>query len=370
MTRRIVQIIPTLDQGGAEKQLTLLASGLDRSEFDVHVIALTRSGPLAARLEAAGVPLTVIGKRWKIDPFAYRRLEAELRRLRPDLVQTWLFAANSYGRVAARRAGVKRIIAGERCVDPWKRWHELAIDRRLAQFTDRIVVNSSGVREFYVSRGLPAEKFTVIPNGIPPAPPATKSREESRAALRAELGLPQNAKLIALVGRLWPQKRVKDAIWATDLITFAGRECHVLVIGDGPQRDRLERYRMQVGVEKYVHFLGHRSDVPEVLAGCDLLWLTSEYEGMPNSIMEAMQAGLPVVATNIAGSADLVVEGETGFLVPVGDRQELASRTYRLFDDPDAATKLGAAGRARIAQEFSVAAMTNRFAELYRELLD
>jgi len=121
--KRILQIIPTLDRSGAERQLCLLACGLPKDEFDVHVCALTRGGPLEAPLKAAGVPLTVIGKPLKVDPAAFWRMKRHIQALQPDLVQTWIFAANSYGRGAALAAGARRIVASERCVDTWKAWH-------------------------------------------------------------------------------------------------------------------------------------------------------------------------------------------------------------------------------------------------------
>lgn len=366
MTKRILQIIPTLDRSGAEKQLVLLAAGLARPEFDVHVCVLTRSGPLAADLEAAGVPLTVIGKRGKVDPAGFLRLKRQIAALKPDLVHTWLFAANSYGRAAALAVGVRRIVAGERSVDPWKAWHELAIDRWLARRTDRIVVNSSGVRDFYVHHGLPSEKFTVIPNGIGPFAPS----DLTRAELLAELGLPENARLIGAVGRLWPQKRIKDLIWAADLLKVIRDDVHLLIIGDGPLRRKLERFREQVRIEDKVHFLGHRNDVPRLLPHFDALWLASEYEGMPNVVMEAMAAGVPVVATDISGNCDLVVPGETGYLVPVGDRAAFARETRRLLEDAELGRRLGEAGRRRMLTEFTIEQMIERHANLYRELLD
>ena len=207
---RILHVIPTLDRSGAEKQLSLLARGLPCNEFEVHVSALTRSGPLEGQLSEAGIPVTTIGKRWKINPLAYVRLRRLVSRLRPDLIHTWLFAGNAYGRVAGLACGVKHLVASERCVDLWKRPHEFLIDRYLAQRTAKIVVNSSGVREFYVARGLPDEKFEVIPNGIPPATDCTSTRSE----ILAELGMPDPCYLVGMIGRLWPQKRVKDAIWA------------------------------------------------------------------------------------------------------------------------------------------------------------
>lgn len=362
---RLLQIIPSLDRSGAEKQLSLLATRLPRPEFDTHVCALTRSGPYEQVLRAAGVEVTVIGKSLKFDPAAWWKLKRRIAALRPDLVHCWLFAANSYGRAAALAAAVPRIVAGERCVDPWKRWHELAIDRWLARRTDAIVANSSGVRDFYVRHGLPAAKFVVIPNGIAPAEPPG----ESRGDLLAELALPSDARLIGAVGRLWPQKRVKDLIWACDLLKVIRDDVHLLIVGDGPHRPRLEHYTRQVRIEDKVHFLGHRADVPRLMPHFDALWLGSEYEGLPNAVMEAMAAGLPVVATDISGNRDLVVQGETGFLVPVGDRAGFARQTRKLLEDGELARRFGVAGRQRILTHFSIEQMVERHAAFYRQLL-
>lgn len=374
MARRILQIIPSLDRAGAEKQLCLLVEDLGRQAhndgYDVHVCALTRGGPLAARLEASGAPPTVIGKRWKIDPAAFWRLRRHIAYLAPDLVQTWLFAGNSYGRVAAWQAGVRHTIASERCVDQWKSWHELAIDRRLARRTSRIVANSEAVRDFYVARGLPAERMVVIPNGVEiPTVWRQTVDAQDRASLLAELKLPPDARLIGAVGRLWPQKRVQDLIWATDILKVIRGDVHLLVVGDGPQRERLERYRRDVDIADRVHLLGHRDDVPRLMAHFDLLWLASGYEGMPNSVLEAMACGVPVVATDVPGTREVVVGGETGYLVPLGDRAALARRANQLLDDEALARRLGAAGRARAETHFGVEAMTRRYLDLYGELL-
>jgi glycosyltransferase involved in cell wall biosynthesis len=242
---------------------------------------------------------------------------------------------------------------------------QLTIDRWLAKRTERIVTNTSAVRDFYVSRGLPAEKFAIIPNGIGPFDPG---QPVSREELLAELQLPADARLIGAIGRLWPQKRVKDLIWAADLLKSARDNAHLLVIGDGPQRWRLARYRDQNQVADRVHFLGERSDVPRILPHLDCLWLASEYEGQSNAIMEAMSAGVPVVATDIAGNRDLVVPGETGYLVPVGDRAAFTAQTHRLLGDRGLAERLGAAGRQRMLAEFSVERMIERHRVLYSEL--
>lgn len=365
MSKRILHIIPTFDRGGAEKQLVLLAAGLPRDEFDVHVCALTRGGPLAENLQQANVPHAVIGKRWRLDPQALWMLYRHVAKLRPDIVHTWLFAGNSYGRAAALAAGVKCLVAGERCVDPWKGEVDLAVDRYLARRTARIVTNTTAVRDFYTERGLPADKFTVIPNGVPTAPPSCLSRAE----LLAKLQLPPEARLIGLVGRLWPQKRVKDAIWSCDLLKVVRRDVHLLILGDGPQRERLEMYRNQVEIRDKVHFLGVCDRVGDLLPHFDVLLSCSEYEGQSNAILEAMAADVPVVASDIPGTRDLVTHDQTGLLVPVGDRAGFAKAISKLLDQPELGPRLSKAAKAFVGEHFAVPTMIDRHRALYHELL-
>ena len=362
---RILHIIPSLDRAGAEKQLVLLTTGLPRDEFDVHVCALTRGGPRRIELESANIPVTVIGKRWRLDPLAAWRLYKYISHLRPDLVHTWLFAGNAYGRAAAICSGVKHLVAGERCVDPWKSWHQLAIDRALARYSDRIVVNSEGVCRFYTDRGLPVDKFTVIPGGVP----AASGSAESRTELLNKLNLPPDAQLIGTVGRLWPQKRVKDLIWAADLVHWLRENVRFLVIGDGPQRHLLERFTALLNAEGHVKFLGERDDIPLIMPHLDVFWLGSGYEGLPNAVMEAMASAVPVVATDIPGDRQLVVSGETGFLVPVGGRAARVRATEKILSDPNLAKRFGEAGRKRVLNEFQVEQMVKRHIMMYREIL-
>ncbi len=365
MPRRILQVIPSLDQAGAEKQLCLLAGGLRAQGVDVHVCALTRSGPRASELAEAGIPLTVIGKRWKLDPRTFWRLKRLVASLKPDVVHTWMLAANAYGIAAASWCGVPGRIASQRCVDPWKSGTQLAVDRYIANRSHRVVVNSEGVRRFYVHHGLPAEKFEVIPNGVAPAEPSPVGRKE----LLEELGLPAGSRLIGLVGRLWAQKRVKDAIWAADLLKVVRDDVHLLIIGNGPLRDRLLRYRDQIRIRDKVHFLGQRTDLDRLMPHFDLLFSTSGYEGQSNAILEAMAAGVPVVATDIPGTRELITHEMNGFLVPVGDRANLARSANRLLDNADLARRLGDAGRQRVAADFSIQRMIERYVALYESVL-
>jgi len=365
--KKILQVIPSFDRAGAEKQLCLLAEGLPRDRFEVHVAALTRGGPMAERLDAAGIPWQVIGKRFRLDPHAWGRLKRLIDRLRPDLIHTWMLAANAYGITAAVAAGVPRRVCAQRCVDPWKSGLDLAVDRYIARQCDRVVVNSAGVRDFYAAKGIPVGRIRQIGNGVRLEPPTEPcSREE----LLAELGLPEDARLVGHIGRLWPQKRPKDAIWSVDLIKVIRRDVHLLVIGDGPLRERVIRYRNQVEIRDHVHLLGQRDDLPRLMPHLDVLLSTSGYEGQSNVILEAMTLGVPVVATDIPGTRELITHRESGLLVPVGDRVGFAREVCRLIDDRPLAEQLTAAARRKVERQFSVERMIDEHVKLYGELLD
>ena len=365
---KVLQLIPTLDRSGAEKQMVLLAQGLPRDRFELEVAALTRLGPLAADLVASGIPVTSIQKRFKVDPLALGRLTRFLRAKRFDVVQTWIYAADTYGRVAARRAGVPIVVTAEMAVDLWKGRSERAVDRFLARWTDRVVGNSQAVSDFYRDQvGIPAAQLAVIPSGIADDEPPP---DVDPAAVRLELGLPPDCPLALFVGRLAEQKGVADLLNSLDLLRQVRPDLRTLIVGDGPLRDRLEGMARAYGLiePRRACFLGHRNDVPRLLAASDLLVLPSLYEGMPNVVLEAMRFRKPVVATAAPGTTEVVVPDATGLLVPLRNPPALARAIRQVVDDPDLAARLGAAGRARVEAEFGVDRMIARFADLYESL--
>jgi len=358
---RIVLLIPTLDRSGAEKQFTLLATRLPRDEFDVRVIALTRGGPYEEPLKAAGIPVTVLGKRFRFDPFTHRRLKRLLDELQPDVLHTWLFAGNAYGRLAAGPHPAYPVLVSERCVDTWKARWQLWVDRKLAPRATRLIGNSQSVAEFYRGIGFPADRIAVIPNGID----LPKVEAASRENVRRELGIDSETRVITYIGRLAAQKRVKDLLWAFELIREMKQQDVVfLIAGDGPLRESLERFSVSLQMGKMIRFLGHRSDAARLLAASDLFWLASDFEGLSNSLMEAMAAALPVVASDIPPNRELVVHGETGYLVPVGDSIAFTQFANRILLDADLARQLGNAGRERIRTEFSIERMVADYARL------
>ncbi len=362
---RILHIIPSLARSGTTRQLAVLAAGLPRQEFDVHVAALSNGGPAADDFRGRSIEPFIISQRWRCDPIAIWRLRRLIGRLKPDLVHTWLFDSNTVGRIAALLAGVRGIVATEQSIDIWKTDLELAVDRHLARRTSRIVTNSCAVRQFYLSRGLPPEKSIVIQSGVSPAlSPAT-----DRNDLLMQLMLPANAKLIAYVGSLIYRKRLKELIWATDQLKAIGIPAHLLMIGEGPQRQSLERYRWLNRVPERVHFLGSRNDVPQLLARIDVLWQPGANEGQSIAILEAMAAGVPVVAADAGGNRELVIPGRTGYLVPTTERAGFARWTLPLLENSTLARRLGIAGQQRVAKFHRQDEMISRYSAMYREIL-
>jgi glycosyltransferase involved in cell wall biosynthesis len=175
--------------------------------------------------------------------------------------------------------------------------------------------------------------------------------------------------LVGFIGRLWPQKRVQDLIWATDILRMSGWNFRVVIVGDGPRRVALKRFADALEIMPIVHFVGHRNDVPEIMRALDMLVLPSKFEGLPNVALEAMMAGKPVVGTRIAGTDEVVVDGETGILVPPQQPLELARAIRSILADPALGKRMGAAGRDRVLSHFSIEGMIAKYERLYDEIL-
>jgi glycosyltransferase involved in cell wall biosynthesis len=382
-SRRILHIIDSLGRTGVARQLLLLAIALVKAGRDVHIVVLGQRGAMDGDFRAAGIPVTFIGRRWKVDPLADLLLLRCVARFRPDIVHTWDTVPGLFGPVACRfvrtlseskKSVLKRlpyvaprIVAGDYRINRWMPNWEWFIHRQFAHQVDRFITNSEAVRHWSVSHRLPKEKYTVLPAGVATVP----TSDVTRAELLRELRLPPNAKLIGVVGRLTHEMRVKDLIWAADLLRVLHDNLRMLIIGDGPQREQLERYARLASDLEHIQFLGERSDVWRIMPHLDVLWNGSENIGLSISILEAMAAGVPVVASDTACHRELVIEGETGYLIPLGTRAGRAARarrTDRIFNDRTVASKLAAAAIARAATSFEASRAIGAYLRTYEDL--
>jgi glycosyltransferase involved in cell wall biosynthesis len=357
---RVALLIDTLRPAGAEKQLVTVATGLDRRRFAPRVLCLTDGGAYEDVLRGAGVPVTFIGKRRKLGGLALRRLRSLLRRERPDILHTWMFTCNLYGRLAALGLPIATL-ASEVAADVTKSAVRLTIDRLLAPATRAFYVNSTLVARFYHERcGIPLEKLVVIPNGV-------RVPDMPRVP-RVGLGVSEDAFLVCCAGRLSPEKGFDRVIEALGTPRLKTRNVELIVAGEGPSRDELTTLAARRGLGGRVHLLGYRADLPGVLMAADAFVVSSLHEGMSNVLMEAMALGLPCVATPVGGVEELLAEGAAGLVVEASAPEPIAAALGQLLDDPALARRLGGAARERMAREFSIETNVRRFEVLYEAL--
>jgi glycosyltransferase involved in cell wall biosynthesis len=361
---RIAFCITDLDPGGAERAMVRLVKGLDRSRWEPAVFCLAGRGDLADELQSARITVECLGARHWSNIGAVLRLARGLHRFQPAVVQTFLFHANLAGRTAARLAGVGKVVAGIRVAEKRSRV-PLWLDRWTNRLVAKNVCVSQAVANFSISHaGIPSEKVVVIPNGVD-----VRRFAEARPADLQPFGIPPESPVLLTVGRLDPQKGLADLIEAAAIVAPKFPAAHFLLVGEGPERGAIERLIREKGLADRVHLAGWRPDVPELLAAGSVLILPSHWEGMPNVILEAMAAGLPVAATQVEGTSELVVEGQTGFLVPVKSPQALADAISKMLAVPAFAKALGASGRERVTAEFSWERMVARYESLYESLI-
>lgn len=367
---RVALCITDLDVGGAELALVELATRLDRARFSPIVYCLAPrperlEASCAARLEAAGIPVHCLGaRRWKHAPGAIWRLAGLLRRQRPHLLQSFLFHANMAGRIAARLAGVPRVVAGIRVAERQARWH-LWLDRLTCCWVDRYVCVSRAVAEFSIHKGrLPSQRVLVIPNGVDVA-----RYPASQATDLTQLGIPPGSRVITFIGRLDRQKGVDwlletAARWLQDV-----QSCHLLIVGEGPWYPHLVAKAQQTGLSGSAHIVGFRQDVAEILAASALLVLPSRWEGMANVLLQAMASRLPVVATDVEGVREVLGEAFSAQVVPFGDTEGFARRVIDLLKDAALAASLGEANRRRVESAFRIETTVEAYQRVWDRLI-
>ncbi len=363
---RVVYLAHRFMIGGAEEMVLSLVRHLP-ARFEPLVCCIADAGPIGQEIKRTGTPVAELG----LNPGLRRPLDVNgirryLRETRPDIVHTFLLTASLYGRLAAILERVPVVIGTEVNIYEHKRASHAWVERMLMARTDRVVASAESVRDFYV-RQIHADpaKVDVIYNAVDFA---QATAEKSRDQMRAELGVPGDAIVAGVIARLTEQKGHRflfDALAQQPSLS----ELRVIVVGGGELADGLKRHAERAGLASRVHFLGARRDLGDLLAAMDIFVMPSLWEGLPLSLVLAMGAGLPVVATRVAGIPEVVEDGRTGLLVPPADAPALASALARLAADSTLRHRLGAAARASVLPRFNVQHYVDAIVALYDRLL-
>jgi glycosyltransferase involved in cell wall biosynthesis len=352
--------------GGAEEMVLNLVRHLP-SRFEPVVCCIHETGPIGDEIRATGTHVDVLGLEPGVRrPFDVARIRAYLRKTQPQIVHTFLLTASLYGRLAAILARVPIVVGTEVNIYEHKRRHHAMAERLLMAGTDRVIVSAASVRDFYIAQvhADPA-KVDVIYNAVD----FTQSQAHVPGpAMRSALGVPAGAPVAGVIARLTEQKGHRYLFEA-----LAGHPAlapvHLLVIGGGALRDDLVRRVDELGLRPRVHFLGARRDLGDLLGAMDVFVMPSLWEGLPLSLVLAMGAGRPAVATNVAGIPEVVDEGRTGLLVPPADAAALGDALARLFGDAALRQRMGGDARASVLPRFGVDQYVASVVGVYDQLL-
>lgn len=368
---RIVHVLDSLNTGGTELNAVRTAERLDRDRFDVQFLCLQPDGPLRQRLDAAGIPVTGIHLTTFLGPALLRRVldvRALVRTQGVDVVHAHDPYANVIAAPAVRLAGRGAVITSHRW---WRDVHSArvrAANRLAYRFAHRVLANSTAVGELVVrEERVPRKRLVVIPNFVDEAAftPLTPARRE---ALRARAGLSPSDVAVGMIANLYPVKDHATFIRAAARVLRRFPTVRFVLVGEGQERKAIAALAMELGIADRVLLSGTIAHEPGLPGMFDVAALTSREEGFPNFIVEAMAAGRPVVATDVGGIPDAVVQGETGFLSPVGDDQALANSLMHLLAEPELRARTGEAGSTRARQLYHADVVMSALSDLYLRL--
>lgn len=366
---RIAYVVDHLQMGGAQRHLLQVIRKINRDRYAPEMWTTSAEpGELAPEFEAEGVPVRSFGIRSTLMSLATlrecRRVATDWRARDVHIVHAYLFEGNLLGTIAGRMAKRPVILVSKRSLDRYDRW-----DRRAAAWwcnrkATRVLVNALAVRNVVLEHeGCPPAKIEHIPNGVRLPDPLTIAESTDPPDPRGD------GPLVGMVGRLGWKKGYEFALRAFARLRERIPGLRVDIVGDGDLREGLEAQSRELGLEETVRFLGQRNDVHARMRGFDCYVLSSVVEGMPNALLEAMALGRPVVTTSAGGSAEVVVDGESGMVVPPKDADALADAIERVLREELLAERLSRGAVARVRSHFGELAMMSALDRLYRKEL-
>ena len=371
---RLMNVVPTLLCGGTENHFMTLSRALDARRYAVQFACLRRWGPFVTELCERRIPLT----EYRVDTFRsmnafvqQAKLARDVRRHAIDIVHTYSFYGNVFA-IPPGRLSAPVVIASIRDRGPYLTAMQRRVQRHVCRLADCVLVNAEAVKTWLVGDGYDAGNIVVIPNGVDLGRFAATG---DRAGLRRALGMPANTQLVAVVSRLTALKGIEDFIDAAAIVASRRRDVRFLIVGEpSPINNRayvdgLEARTAQLGIADRVIFTGLRSDVPALLSAVDVSVMPSLNEALSNVLLESMAAGAAVVATNVGGTAEALVDGRNGLLVAPASPAVMAEAILRLVDNPPLARELGANAQRTIRDRYSLDRMVASTEALYDYLL-
>jgi glycosyltransferase involved in cell wall biosynthesis len=363
---RLLLVVDSLEVGGAERHVVDLAMALHRKGHEVEV-ACSVSGGLSEPLEAAGVPVWPLARRLvkrRVSVAYARGIRRLLGERRFDLVHAHIFASAVAAAIATLGKGVPLVIT-EHTEASWQTWRTRRVSRWAHRRAKRVIAVSTPIERRLIERdGVPSHLVTRIPNAVIPA--SDEPPDPAGPLPDAWVEGP----LVGVVARLQPEKGVANFLKAAARVSEISPRARFLVVGDGPLREELLNLVEHLGISERVRFLGYRTDSRALMGLMDLLVVPSLTEGSPLIVLEAMAAGVPVVASAVGGIPDQVRHGREGILVPPDDPDALGDALGALLRDPAYARRLGEAGRRRTENEFSHETLVRRIEAVYRTAID
>lgn len=365
---RVLHLITSFEIGGTERQAVELLKRLDGKRYDVRLAVLRNDGPFYSEIETRFPEVPEFPLTSFYDANAVRqlvRLRRLMRREKIDILHAHDFYSSFIGAAAARLCGV-RVIASQRHLKLSDRRAHKWGTRLIHRLANRILVNSEAIREHIVTNeGARPAKIVVVKNGVVPITSSATNRVE----LCREVGVDTGVTLVGIVARLQTVKGHRFFIEAAAEVLRRRTDAHFVLVGDGPLRTEIANQAAEFGIADSVHFLGDRADVSRLVSAFDLLVLASLHEGLPNAVMEAMAAGVPVVATAVGGTKELISDGETGYLAPSANSPALAERIVFALSDEAHREEIISAARRKITSAFGIERMVESVEALYDEVM-
>jgi glycosyltransferase involved in cell wall biosynthesis len=365
----VLHIIHGLTWGGAENQVVTLAPALSNDRYNIHVCCLGSEGVQADALRARGIRVVSLNMRLRYWPLAACRLFRLIKQLKPQIVHTHMSDANFWGTLVGKLAGVPVILTTQVGMNLWKKRRHLLLDRLVNHFTDKMIVVSEEIRERQIKNQLVSrEKIMTIPIAVDIE---RFSGLDTRDELKAQIGVNASSPLVGTVARLVRDKRLDHLLEAARIVCDAAPLARFRIIGDGPLREALEVQARQLNlVPEYVRFLGNRPDVADFFSALDIFVLSSETEGLPVALLEAMAASKPVVATGVGGIPQAIQDGRNGLLIPPHDPASLADAILTVMEDSTLRESLAREGYRTVKARFSIDVIAQQMIALYDSLLE